>query len=173
MTRIAALLRGVNVGGNKKIAMADFRAVLSELGYEDVRTLLQSGNAVFTTKDKPAKAEKRIEKSLADLGLATRCLARTADEIQAVIDAHPLVDLADNGSRMLAVFLSEDLEPALADEVAALAPDHIRIGSRVVYQWCPDGILQAPELVPLVTKRTKIVATARNWNTVTKIGAAL
>ncbi|SDJ42333.1 Uncharacterized conserved protein, DUF1697 family [Actinokineospora alba] len=176
MTRIAALLRGVNVGGNKKIAMADFRTVLSDLGYDDVRTLLQSGNAVFSAKGnaaKPAAVEKRIEKALADLGLTTRCLARTADELQAVIDGHPLVDLADNGSRMLAVFLSEDLDPALADEVVALAPDHIRIGSRVVYQWCPDGILQAPELVPLVAKRTKIAATARNWNTVVKIGAAL
>ncbi|MBC6449272.1 DUF1697 domain-containing protein [Actinokineospora xionganensis] len=173
MTRIAALLRGVNVGGNKKIAMADFRTVLSDLGYEEVRTLLQSGNAVFTAKDNAAKAEKRIEKALADLGLTTRCLARTAAEIQAVIDAHPLVDVADNGSRMLVVFLSQDLDPALAGELVALAPDHIRIGSRVVYQWCPDGILQAPELVPLVAKRSKIAATARNWNTVVKIGAAL
>jgi uncharacterized protein (DUF1697 family) len=171
MTRYAALLRGVNVGGHKKIAMADLRSVLTDLGFGDVRTLLASGNAVFTADAPPDSAT--IENALAELGLTTRCVLLTADEIRAVIEAHPLVSVADNGSRMVAVFLSDDLEPALADEVVALAPEHIRVGSKVIYQWCPDGILEAPELVPLVKKRTGIVATARNWNTVTKIAAAM
>lgn len=172
MTEHVLLLRGVNVGGRAKLAMSDLRAVLTSLGYGGVRTLLQSGNAVFTTDTAPS--EQAIESAIAEhTGLRTRCLLRTGDELRAVVAGHPFAAVADNGSRMLAVFLAGDPDPDLAAEhdPVALDPDHIRLGERVVYQWCPDGISQAPELVPFLDRRWKVVGTARNWNTVTKLAA--
>ncbi|WP_436493055.1 DUF1697 domain-containing protein [Actinokineospora sp. HUAS TT18] len=174
MTGFVALLRGVNVGGNKKIAMADLRELLADLGFGEVKTLLQSGNAVFSGKGTPASIGKKIEKALDDgFGLTTRCLVRTAKEIQQVIDGHPLADVADNGSRMMAIFLSESLDAKQAAAVEELDPAAIKVGDRVIYQWCPDGILAAPEIVPFLLKQWKVHGTARNWNTVTKIGAAI
>ncbi|CRK60775.1 hypothetical protein [Alloactinosynnema sp. L-07] len=169
-----ALLRGVNVGGNKKIAMADLRELLAELGFGEVKTLLQSGNAVFSGKGTPASIGTKIEAALAEKhGLTTRCVVRTAKEIQQVVDGHPLADVADNGSRMMAVFLSETLDAEQAATVEALDAATIKVGDRVVYQWCPNGILEAPEIVPFLLKQWKIHGTARNWNTVTKIAAAI
>ncbi|MGX7823695.1 DUF1697 domain-containing protein [Actinokineospora sp. 24-640] len=172
MTAYVLLLRGVNVGGRAKLAMADLRAVLTSLGYGGVRTVLQSGNAVFTTDAVPS--EQAVESALAEhTGLRTRCLVRTGDELRAVVAGHPFTAVADNGSRMLAVFLDSDPDPARAAEhdPVALDPDHIRLGERVIYQWCPNGIAEAPELVPFLDRRWKVVGTARNWNTVGKLAA--
>ncbi|MGQ0839918.1 DUF1697 domain-containing protein [Actinokineospora sp.] len=174
MSGFVALLRGVNVSGHKKIAMADLRVLLTDLGFGDVRTLLQSGNAAFTADDSPASLESRIEDALVGrFELATRCLVRTGDELRAVLAAHPLVSLADNGSRMLAIFLSDDPDPALAatHDPVALDPEHVRVGKRVIYQWCPDGVAEAPLVGPFVERRWKVTATGRNWNTVTKLAA--
>ncbi|HVK20369.1 MAG TPA: DUF1697 domain-containing protein [Actinokineospora sp.] len=174
MTGFVALLRGVNVGGNKKIAMADLRELLAELGFGDVKTLLQSGNAVFSGKGTPASIGKKIEAALAErYGLTTRCLVRTAKEIERVVDGHPLADVADNGSRMMAIFLSEPLDAEQAAAVEALDADNIKVGDGVVYQWCANGVLESPEVVPFLLRHWKIHGTARNWNTVSKIAAAI
>jgi uncharacterized protein (DUF1697 family) len=174
--RYVALLRGINVGRNKKIAMADLRELLTGLGYTDVRTHLQSGNALFTATGSPARLSKQIEVAIQDeLGMDVRCLIRSAKEIRAVIDANPLADVATNGSRFLALFLSTAPDPKLLKQhnPVDLAPDDIRIGDRVIYQWCPDGILAAPPISGFVEKHLKVVASARNWNTVTRLGELL
>ena len=176
MGRYVALLRGINVGRNKTIAMADLRELLTGLGHADVRTHLQSGNALFTATGPPATLSKQIEAALQDeLGMDVRCLIRSAKEMRAVIDANPLADVATNGSRFLALFLSAAPNPKLLKEhnPVDLAPADIRIGDRVIYQWCPDGILAAPAISGFVEKNLKVVATARNWNTVTRLGELL
>ncbi len=177
MPRYAALLKGINVGGKKKVPMADLRAMLTKLEFTDVGTLLQSGNAVFSApKTKPEKLAERLERAITDeFGSSVRCLIRTAPELRAVIDEYPLGDLATEGSKTLALFLSEPLDPALLAEndPTALSPETIRLGDRVVYQWCPDGILKAPNVADFVERRFKLIVTGRNWNTVTKLGALL
>jgi uncharacterized protein (DUF1697 family) len=171
------LLKGINVGGNKKIGMTELRTLLADLGFADVRTLLQSGNAVVTADDTdPELVAATIERGIADaFGMAVGCLVRTGAELRAVIDAHPLADVADNGSRMMALFLSGVPDPALLAEhdPLALDPDRTGMGDRVIYQWCPDGILQAPEVGTFVERRLKVIVTGRNWNTVEKLAAAL
>src|SRR5882672_4085362 len=89
--RYAALLRGINVGGNKKIAMADLRLLLSGLGHGEVSTLLQSGNAVFTAPPSDAaRLAAQIEAALADqLGLTSSVLLRTHQQLAAVVDGNP------------------------------------------------------------------------------------
>lgn len=168
--------------------MADLRALLSQLGYSDVSTYLQSGNAVFSAPAGTAPAEEtaqvgsaetlehQIEQSIsAELGLAVRCLIRDHHGMRAVIEGHPLSDVADNGSKMMAMFLSDAPAPALvaARDPVELSPQHIRVGDRVVYQWCPDGIQAAPNAGAFIEKHWKVAVTARNWNTVTRISRML
>jgi uncharacterized protein (DUF1697 family) len=173
--RYAVFLRGINVGRAKQVAMADVRATLEGLGHTDVTTVLRSGNAVFTAPRRaPAALEQEIERALdTELGLQSTCLVRTAAELQAVVDADPFGETAANGSRYLALFLSAQPSAALLREhdPCALAPDEIRLGDRVLYQWCPSGFMDAPALGPFVEKHLGVRTTGRNWNTVTKLVA--
>lgn len=171
------LLRGINVGRNKRVAMADLRALLSSLGYADVRTHLQSGNAVFTSSSTDqAELVARIEGAIAEqLGMTVRCVVRSAAEVRAVVDGNPLTAIATDGAKLLALFLSQQPDPALLAEhdPTELSADQIRLGDRVVYQWCPDGVLAAPPVSAFVEKHLGVVVTGRNWNTVTKLATLL
>jgi uncharacterized protein (DUF1697 family) len=176
MARYAVLLRGINVGGNKKIAMADLRELLGRLGFTEVSTLLQSGNAIVTTKLSAAKAVAAIERGIEDaFGMKVRCLALTGPQLQAVIDAHPLAAVADNGSRMFALFVFDELhaDRLSTHDPAELEPGRIVVGDGVVYHWCPDGVLEAVDLAGYLSKNHKVTVTSRNWNTVTKLAALL
>jgi uncharacterized protein (DUF1697 family) len=175
--RFAVLLRGINVGGKKKVAMADLRELLSGLGYTDVRTHLQSGNAVFTSPSSDSdKLAREIEHVIeARLGLSVRCLIRDRDEMHAVLDGNPLTAVATSGSKLLALFLSTAPEPDLLalHDPRSLASEHVRLGDRVIYQWCPNGVLEAPDVSRFVERNLKVTVTARNWNTVTKLAALI
>lgn len=175
MARYVALLRGINVGRNKRIAMADLRALLTDLGLTDVRTLLNSGNALFSAPETPtADLADRISSAIADrLGMDVPCVVITADELRAAIAAHPYAEVADNGSRMMVWFCSTPPDPARAalQEALALDPEHARLVGSVLYQWCPDGLLDAPPVAAGI--ESGIVITSRNWNTVTKLAGLL
>lgn len=176
MARYVVLLRGINVGKHTRVAMADLRALLADLGHTAVRTHLNSGNALFSTPDtvaaEPAELNARIEAAITDrLGLTVRCMVRTAAELRAVPAGHPFADVATDGSRMFALFLSAAPDPRLvaAHDPAELDPGRVRHGERVVYHWCPDGLLAAPPVGATVEKRWAVAVTARNWNTVTRL----
>jgi uncharacterized protein (DUF1697 family) len=170
MTGYAVLLRGVNVGGNRKVAMAELRELLTGLGYTDVRTLLQSGNAVLSSDGTAAEVAAAVEAALAEkYGAEIRVLALTRADLEAVEAAHPLRGVADNGSRMMVLWL---FDPARADP-SELDPDRIVVGEGVVYQWCPDGVSNAPDVAAFLRKNGKIATTGRNWNTLEKLIAAV
>ena len=175
MSTYIALLRGINVGRAKRVAMADLRELLGRIGCTSVHTLLQSGNAVFDyLGEHPAVLAKAIETALAeDLGVSARCLVWPAESLRELIAANPFPERAAEGSRYLALFLSAALDPRLVTEhdPRALAPDDIRLGDGVIYQWCPNGVLEAPAVGTFVERHFGVVATARNWNTVSKLGA--
>jgi uncharacterized protein (DUF1697 family) len=177
MARYVALLRGINVGKNKRLAMADLRELLAGLGYTDVATHLNSGNAVFTYRaTKPEKLAVQIEKAITEMArMSVRCLVRSSDELRAVIDAHPLEAKATDGSKMMALFLSEAPDATLLAEYdpISLDPDNVRMGDRVIYQWCQNGILESPQVGGFVEKNLKVTVTRRNWNTVTKLSDLL
>lgn len=172
--RFAVLLRGINVGRNKRVAMADLRALLAEAGYTDVRTHLNSGNAVVTGADAPPDAHAtRIEAAITTgLGLDVRCVVLTAAHLAAVVEAHPFAEVADDGSRMMVHVLAVEPEPQTLADLLALDPERTRPGDRVIYQWCPDGLMKAPPVWTAAEKRLGVVTT-RNWNTITKLYALL
>jgi uncharacterized protein (DUF1697 family) len=180
-TRYAALLRGVNVGGNKKIAMADLRALLTDLGHEDVSTLLQSGNAVFTTPAEKARSEAgrlaaQIEAALdTELGLSSKVLLRTHAELAAVIEANPFPTATDEPSKHLVQFLFEPLTAANRARIAEFdaepfSPEEFRVGEGVIYFRFPGGIGTSKLAVAFGRHvGAKLAMTGRNWNTVRKL----
>jgi uncharacterized protein (DUF1697 family) len=161
--RYAVLLRGINVGTAKRVAMADLRTLLVDAGYPDVRTHLNSGNVILTGKSAPAA---RLEKAIAQgTGLDVRCVVLAAKELRAIVEGHPFADVATNGSRMFAHVLGAEPDPVKLDDALKLDPDNARPGPRVIYQWCPDGLLEAPP----ITAKIGVLVTARNWNTITRL----
>jgi uncharacterized protein (DUF1697 family) len=175
MPRYAVLLRGINLGKFNRVPMADLRTLLGDLGYTDVKTVLNSGNAVVTGEEAaPAEHAARIEAAIAErLGMKVPTVVLTGDELRTIVDGHPFLDLADNGSRMMAFVYLSPVDPALVEghEVIPEDPDRARLGTRAAYQWCPDGLMAAPDVGGYLTKQLGIDVTARNWNTITKLAA--
>ncbi|WP_196279230.1 DUF1697 domain-containing protein [Catellatospora vulcania] len=178
MKRYTGLLRGINVGGNKKIAMADLRKLVESLGHQDVKTLLQSGNVVFgSAKSDQAALAEELEKAIeAELGMSVGCLVRDGADLARIIKANPLAEVADNPSRQFVVFLSGPVDAAKLAELDALARpgDRLVAGEREVHMWLPDGAGETKLTHTMFQKRLGVtIATARNWNTVTKLSALL
>lgn len=167
-----ALLRGINVGKAKRVAMADLRTLVENLGYGDVATLLNSGNVVFTTPRASAgNATARIEKGIAEqLGVACRVTVLSGVELISAIEANPLLDRADNHSRLMAGVLanvadSEKVKPLLKQK---WKPEAIAIHERIVFYWCPNSILESPVAIA-VARALGDGVTSRNWATMLKL----
>lgn len=169
-----ALLRGINIGRAKRIAMADLRALLGDLGYRDVRTVLASGNAVLTAAGETSdEIGGRIGAALAEgLGVSARVTVLTVAEFAAVVAGNPLLGLADNPSRLIVGFLAGAAERPLVAPLAERewGPEAVAVGERVVYMWCPEGYLASP-LVEAVNKALGAAVTSRTWTTATRIAA--
>ena len=175
MTCYVALLRGINVGGNKMVAMADLRDMLTALGFEDAKTLLQSGNAVFRTAAKaPVKLEALLEaETKKRLGLTCDFHVRSGAELQAAIDANPLKAEAkkDPGHLLLSFYRAPlDTAKVKAAQAAITGPEIVRADGRHLYTFYPDGIGNS-KASAVIDKALGVRGTARNWNTVLKLGA--
>ena len=175
-TRHAALVRGINVGKAKRVAMTDLRAAVERLGFTDVRTLLNSGNVVFTAPGKSAGgAAAKIEAALATkIGVPARVTVLSAAEIAAAVDGCPLLGVADNPSRLLVTVLTDPADRKLLEPLTRQkwSPEALALGERVAYLWCPNSILDSP-LNAAVGKVLRDGATARNWATLLKLRALL
>jgi uncharacterized protein (DUF1697 family) len=174
MTRYVALLRGINVAGSNKIAMADLRALLAAMGYAEIVTHLHSGNAVFTTGAQPADALARaIQDGIAaGLGTEVTVMIRTAGQLAAVVAANPLGKALVNPSRFFVAFMSAAVSPAGPYVTGARAPgeDRVWINGSEAFLWCPKGF-SVLDHTSLIEKAFSVIATTRNWNTVTKLAS--
>ncbi|MCW2958603.1 MAG: hypothetical protein JWP18_1406, partial [Solirubrobacterales bacterium] len=147
MNRLVLLLRGINVGKAKQVGMADLQELLTDAGYADVRTHLRSGNVVVGTSLSPAAAAADASSRIqAHFGFPVGVVVRTADELQATVDADPLGEAAGNPSRHMVAFL--DVEPAAtvvhALEAAAVEPERFAVVGRDVHLWLPTGVTGSP-----------------------------
>jgi uncharacterized protein (DUF1697 family) len=171
-----ALIRGINVGKAKRVAMGDLRALMTKLGYGDPRTLLNSGNIVFDAgREAASKVAARIEEGMAaKLKVSARVTVLMGADFATVVEENPLGRVADNPSRLLVAFLSD---PADGQRLKPLTrqgwkPEALGLGSRAAYLWCPPGMIESP-LAQAVGRVLGEATTTRNWATVTKIRALL
>lgn len=173
--RMVALLRGINVGGNKLVDMARLRTLMAGLGYADVRTYLQSGNAVFSCPPGvAANAASTIEDAIeGEFGFTCRVITRSAAELEEAMAADPLLPLLGDPARHFVGFLSDQPRP---DGVASLAEsdfgaDRVSVVDRHAYLWCPEGISRSPLGKLNFDRVLGVAVTMRNWNTVTRLAA--
>jgi len=175
MATFVGLIRGINVGKAKRVAMGELRAGLEALGYERVRTLLNSGNVVFDApaRTKPAAAAARIEAVLADgLGVPAKVTVLTAAELAEIVAANPLAAGCAEPARLLVAVLATPAHARKLEPLAAKvwAPDALAVSGRAAYYWCAAGSLESPVAIAL-TKALGDGQTSRNHATMTKLVA--
>jgi uncharacterized protein (DUF1697 family) len=184
MATHVALLRGINVGGKNKVAMADLREVVTGLGHADVSTYIQSGNVLFSAEDGDADttalAAALAKAITAALGVSAPVVVLSSGELATVLAANPFPDEPDP-RRVHAVLLSgapgadatAKIDEALARSTAKGARDELAIAGRTLYLHTPDGFgnseLAAAVLRIVTSPRAGVTGTARNWATMTKL----
>lgn len=170
-----ALLRGINVGGHRQVAMSDLRELLTVLGFTDPRSLLQSGNLVFRgARRKGAELERLLEgEAEKRLGLRTDFFVRTAEEWKGIVAGNPFRDEAERDPGHLLVVLlkrAPDGEQVEALRASITGPEVVRASGRHLYVVYPAGVGRSRLTNVLIEKKLGTSATGRNWNTVLKLG---
>jgi uncharacterized protein (DUF1697 family) len=172
MVRHIALLRGINLGSRNRVAMPELRELLEDAGFDDVRTYLQSGNVILSSRASPERVARKCERAIAArLAIDIAVVVRTRDELARVVKRNPLGDVAVNPKRYQVSFLGGKLKPGARRELSAAAvePERLVVADREIYAWHPDGIGRSKLAALLAGRGLGVTATARNWATVTKL----
>jgi uncharacterized protein (DUF1697 family) len=166
--RYIALWRGINVGKAKRLAMADLKTLLGELGATEVKTLLNSGNAVFDSKKK-LSADKIRAAVLDKLGVDAAVILKTAAEWAEIAKGHGIA-AADDASRLLVAVTANAQALQAASDIVAASGECFVVTPAAAYLWCGNGILESKAAVALLKKLGE-AGTTRNWATVEKLNA--
>lgn len=184
MTTYIALLRGINVGGSARIAMKDLRTLFAGMGFEDVRTYLQSGNVVFRAPApdtagpaapgtrRPAGLAAGIEKRIADdLGVSCTVLLRTGDSLARTLAANPYTGRDDDPAKLHVTFLAREptAEEAARLELPAGETAVFTLVGDEIHLHVPDGYGRTRLNNAFIERRLGMRATTRNWKTVTAL----
>lgn len=163
MPRYVALLRAVNVGGTGKLPMADLREICADVGFENIKTYIASGNVVFTSDQSATHVEALLFNKVSEYaGKPVPIFVRTAAEIKDVLTRCPYNQ--HPGNRVLVTFLNEPPQADVLASVRGMKDEDIALGCREIYVHYPQGISQSKLIIPAATH-----GTARNLNTVTKL----
>ncbi|MEU5670535.1 DUF1697 domain-containing protein [Micromonospora sp. NPDC047753] len=170
MTRYVALLRGVNVGSTR-LAMADLRRIVTDLGHEDARTYLQSGNVVFGSSVRDAeKLAAGIARALTDeLALTVPVLVRSARELAAIAGGNPYADREDDPTRLLVAFLATAPQKSMVDALAVPGSENVSFtvtGREVFLHYVDGGYGRSKFTNAYLEKKLGVVSTSRNWKSV-------
>jgi uncharacterized protein (DUF1697 family) len=172
--RQVVLLRGINLGPNNRIAMPALREALADAGHANVRTYVQSGNVVLDSELSPDELADGCRELIAQrFGLEIPVVVRTADELAGVVERNPLKDVAENPKRYQVSFLSCEPAPEVIERLERLAGPSERLVhvGRELYAWHPEGVARSKLWAALAARGGLggVVATARNWTTVTTL----
>ncbi len=170
--RLVVLLRGINVGRGNRIAMADLRRLLTDLGYVGAQTHLQSGNVIVDSSEPPPAVAHRIAAGIVErFGIDLAVLTRSGAELADVVRANPLGATATDASRYVVAFLEHPPEAGIARHLEGVdfAPEQFTVRGREVYLWCPAGQHESPMVRALAKAGLTAAATARNWRTVQRL----
>jgi uncharacterized protein (DUF1697 family) len=162
------LLRGINVGGNKKVAMSDLRDLAARLGFDDAKTILQSGNLVIRGKKKATSAIEKVFRA----NLDCEVFVRTVDEWKAIVANNPFTKEAkDDPGHALVMCLRDvpDSRAVQALRAAIVGREVVEVRGREAYFVYPDGVGTSKLTHALIEKKLGVQGTARNWNTTVKL----
>jgi uncharacterized protein (DUF1697 family) len=166
--RVAALLRGINIGPNKRIAMPALREIVERLGHRDVETYVQSGNVVFTpATDETAGLAASLEQAIeAATGLDVPVIVRTGPELERVVAVNPY--RVDDPTRVVVAFLGEEVETGQLGlgDLGGYLPDELTQIGRELYVSVPNGQARSKLMEVLAKRRQPTTVTVRNWRTV-------
>lgn len=170
--RYALLIRGVNIGTKNRLPMAELRAMLEDMGCADVKTYVQSGNAVFATKAEPVKFTRVLEASLLRyMGRPIATTLRTEKQLRMIVDGNPFGKVATNPSNLCVTFLANAPKKV---ELASLyakdfSPELFQVSRTEIYSWHPNGQGKSPLCAAFDKVPFRGAVTRRNWNTVQKL----
>jgi len=172
MAQHILLLRGINLAARNRIAMADLRGVLEDAGLDDVRTYLQSGNVVVASKAKSDDVARKTERLIAKhFGLNIAVVARSRAQLAKIVERNPLQRVAKNPKRYQVSFLASKPGRNVIERVEAAAepPEQVVAIGREIYAWHPETIARSRLWTLLAGQKLGVIATARNWTTVTSL----
>lgn len=175
MTTYAALLRGINVGGARKVPMAELRTLMEGLGHTGVRSHLQSGQAVFTAGhgDEESHAAELTDAIEKHFGFSVDVIVRDHAYLAAIADACPFPAAELEGKQLHVTYFSQpvDADRFAAIDQPAFLPEEFKLGDRALYLYAPNGLGRSKLAEQLARPRINkgLIATTRNWNTVVKL----
>lgn len=175
MTRYVALLRGINVGSARRLAMHDLRAIVSDAGLADARTLLNSGNVVFAGTGTVADVASRLEAGIvARAGFRSRVFVETRESFDVIVGENTLLPRMTHASRLQVAFVDDPQVLAGLSEVARRhwGDEALAVGTRAAYLWCPAGVAHG-EVVQEAGRVLADRTTLRAWSTVLKLQGLL
>ena len=165
MPIFVVLLRAINVGGTRKLPMADLKRLCEKAGFRNARTYIASGNVVAERDGSERQAKAALEAELkAYAGKPVGVIVRTAAEMAEVVALNPFPDRAAN--RTVAIFLDHAPAPEALKDVKGQTNEELRLGAREIYVHYPDGIGRSKLRIPAADE-----GTARNMNTVAKLAS--
>jgi uncharacterized protein (DUF1697 family) len=168
VSRQIVLLRGINIGSRKRVAMPKLRDALEDAGFDDVQTYVQSGNVVLSSGKSAKQTARAVEKLIEDrFGLDVPVVARTRGELAAVVKANPLEREAKDPKRYQVTFFETKPETKLIRKLDELAVPEEKLAhsGREIYAWHPAGIARSK----VWNELARSGGTSRNWTTVTKL----
>jgi len=175
MSTYIALLRGINVSGQKKILMADLKALFESHGFKNVKTYIQSGNIIFDTFKDVEKIElaKAIENGIEnEYNFKVPVIVKNANELQMVINNNPLLTEVELDAKKVAVaFLDQTPAPENLQQLKAIdfSPDRFIVDGKYIYLNCPEGFGRTKITNSFLERKLNVIATSRNWRTITKL----
>ena len=173
MAKYIAMLRGINVSGQKLIKMADLRESMTRLGLEDVATYVQSGNILFNTQETDLRviAERISSQIKKDFTLDVPCIVRPAEYFKKVLTNNDFLQQGRDEKRCYVTFLEEEPDPMHVQKIDSqqYAPEEFIIKGDLLYFYSPDGYGKAKMNNNFFEQKLRVKATTRNWNSVNKL----
>jgi len=173
MTKFIALLRGINVSGQKQIKMPDLKSLFEESGFQNIETYIQSGNVIFTSKEKlPEKLEQKISLAIKrKFGFDVQIIVLTPEEIEYVLNNNPFIKKKKQSEKLYVTFLAKSPSNENINKLNAIdySPEEYIIDGRYIYLFVPNGYGKAKLNNNFFESKLNVSATTRNWKTVNKM----
>ena len=170
MKTYVALLRGINVGGHKKVPMADLRELMNQIGLQNVKTYIQSGNVIFQSNEKEFELEEKIQRSInSHFGFDVAVVVKSSDELLEIFNECPFED--ETKQKSYFIVLNKTPETQLIKEVENISHENeaFIIKRNCIYFYSSIGFGQTKFNMTTFERKLKVKGTSRNFNTMLKL----